>query len=272
MSWLAVARNDIREAVRSKGVWALTGLFLVGLAGLAFLLARLAVPDFDVFLDVTAIGVTLLFPLVGVVLGYRTVVAERESGTIVLLMSLPNSRAEMVLGKILGRTTVLTGSLVVGTVGAGLVLATQYPSFAPGRYLLFVLAALVYGLGFVAIATALSMALSTARRVVGAAFGVYVLLVMVWNVLVDVLVAVLFRFEPEGLADPPLWAESVTFLTPRTTFEYLVSEALGVGGGPTTVAVDSQWFASTGVAVVVLLGWVVVPLLVGYARFERAEF
>jgi len=45
-------------------------------------------------------------------------------------------------------------------------------------------------------ASGLSMALSTSRRVIAAAFGSYIGLSLVWSVAIDVLVLVLFRFRP----------------------------------------------------------------------------
>jgi ABC-2 type transport system permease protein len=272
VSWLAVTRNDLRAAGRSKAVWLLPVLFLLGFGGLAYAVVEADAPDFDTFLSVAAAAVALLLPLVGIVLGHRSVVRERESGRIVLLMALPNSRAEMVAGTLLGRAVVLAGSLAVGLAGAGLVMATGFDAFAPGRYLLFSLVALAYGLVFLAIATGLSMALSTSRKVVAAAFGVYLLLVSFWTELVSLLVVVLFRFDTSTLTEPPLWAQSLTFLNPRTTFVYLLGEVLDVGSGPTALDLGTQWFASPEVALAVLLAWILAPLGLGYVRFRRVEF
>lgn len=272
MSLLAIARNDVRESIHSKGVLGLTAMFLIGLAGLAYALAEFAQPDFEGFLSVTNAIFSLLLPLVGIVLGYRTVIAERESGTVALLMSLPNSRTDMVLSKFIGRAAVLAGALAAGAVSSAVVLVARYPSYALDQYLLLLLGGFVYALVFVAIAMALSMAISTLRRVIIAAFGAYVLLVMFWTSVVDVLVTMLFRFDPRALADIPLWAESAIFLSPGTALNYLLSTTLDIGSGATGITVDSQWFASPAVAAVVLITWIVVPLLVGNLRFERAEF
>jgi ABC-2 type transport system permease protein len=272
MSVLAVTRNDVRESLRSKGPWVLTAGFLLGFIGLAYAIAELAEPDFELYLDATSAIIALLLPLVGVILGYQAIITERESGTIALLMSLPHSRGDMVAGKFLGRVTVFSVAFLVGAFGGGLFVVVQYTSFDPARYLLFILTALVYGLAFVAIATALSMALSTSRRVIGAAFGLYVLSVLLWNQIVNIVVVILFRFRPRALVDLPLWAESAKFLNPRTTFVYLVGEWLDIGGGPSELVVDSQWFAAPAVAVVVLFGWIVVPPLIAYFPFDRMEF
>ncbi|WP_435361530.1 ABC transporter permease [Haloarchaeobius sp. DFWS5] len=272
MSWQAVLRNDLRATVRSKSVWALAAVFLLAIGGLAYAIAELAEPNFDAFLEVSSIIVALLLPLVGIVVGYEAIIPERESGSIVLALSLPNSRPELVAGKLLGRASVLVGPFLVGAIGGITVLVWRYSGFDFVQYVLFVLLALVYALVFLAVATALSMALSSSRRVIGGAFGAYVALVMFWNQLVDVVVVLLFRFQPTALADLPLWAESVKFLTPRTSFVYLVAETLEIGAGVTAIDVGSQWFASPAVAMLALLAWVVVPLGLGLHRFGSAEF
>lgn len=56
----------------------------------------------------------LLIPLVGLALAYDTIAGERESGTLRLLIGLPNSRAEVVFGKFVGRTGVIAVSILVG--------------------------------------------------------------------------------------------------------------------------------------------------------------
>lgn len=271
MTWLAVARNDLRQSVRSTGTWTLTALFLVVLGGTAYALAELATPEFDVLLDVVELLVALLLPLVGVVVGYDAVVAERESGTLALLASLPNSRRDVVVGKVIARAAVLAGPLLVGSTGAGLVSAVQYPSFALVRYLGFVAVTFLYGLTFVGIATALSMALSSSRRVIGGAFGAYVVLVMFWNQLVDVLVVILFRFRPGALPDVPAWAEFLRFLDPRTAFVYLLGTWLDVGTTQPAMDLDSLWFTSRVAATAVLVAWVVVPVALGYVVFARSD-
>jgi ABC-2 type transport system permease protein len=271
MTWRAVARNDVREAVRSRRLWVLSALFLVVLGGLAFALAELAQPDFDALLEVTAFLGALLLPLVGILLGYDTVVSDRESGSLVLLMSLPNSRQDVVLGKLVGRAMVLAGPLLVGSLGATVVLVWQYTAFDLVRYVQLVVLTYGYGLGFVTVAAALSTALSSSRRVIGAAFGAYVALVMFWNQLVDLVVVILFRFEETALADVPDWAEFLRFVNPRTAFVYLAGTSLDVGTEQPDLGLGDLWFASPLAAVVVLLGWILVPNLVAYYRFVRTD-
>ncbi|AGN02834.1 ABC transporter [Salinarchaeum sp. Harcht-Bsk1] len=271
MTWIAIARKDVFDAARSKSIWILAGVFLVTFVGVAFAIPRLGEPEFEVFLELSASVVVVLVPFAGIATGYKAIVGERESGTVALLLSLPHARHDVTIGKVVGRSLVVAGPIVLGLVAAAVVVLVRYPTFEPLRYALFVLATLAYGVTFLSIATGLSMTTRSSRRVTGGAFGAYVLLVMFWNQVVDLLVVVLWRFRPRALADPPTWAEFATFANPRVTYTYLVGDVLGAGGGPPATEIGTEWFVSPAGGVMVLLAWIVVPLLLGHRRFVRAD-
>ena len=272
MSSLAIARNDLRETRQSKILWLLGATIMLGFGALTYAAGEFLSSGFDLYLDVLTGVFVLLAPLIGVALVYKTVIAERESGTIALLMSLPHSRVELVVGKLLGRFVVASALLGLALLGSGVVSLAVYSTFDLARFVGFSLLVLLYTFTFVALATGFSMALSSSRRVIGAAFGAYVLLIMLWNQVVDVFVLLLFRFRPSGLADPPLWAESAKFCTPFNSLTYLIDTTLGVGPGVTGIEIGSQWFASTPVALLILGAWVVCPPVLGYLSFRAAEF
>jgi len=272
VSSLAIARNDLRETRQSKILWLLGATIMLGFGALTYAAGEFLSSGFDLYLDVLTGVFVLLAPLIGVAVGYKAVIAERESGTIALLMSLPHSRVELVVGKLLGRFVVAGALLGFALVGSGVVSLAVYPTFDFSGFVGFSLLVLFYTFTFVALATGFSMALSSSRRVIGAAFGAYVLLIMLWNQVVDVLVLILFRFRPSGLADPPLWAESAKFCTPLTSFTYLLDTTLGVGPGATGLDVGSQWFASNWLALLVLSAWIVCPPALGYLSFRSTEF
>ena len=271
MSTLAVARNDVRTSFATRGIWLYLAFFVVIFGGIAFVVAQFSGAPSGVYLDGLTAFVLLLIPLVGVVMGYETIIGERESGTIALLLSMPHSRAEMILGKLLGRTAVFGGLYLAGALSGALVSLLVFPTFDLGGYLALVVLGLGYGLAFLTIATGLSMSLSSSRRVTAAAFAVYIGFVVLWNSVVDIAVVVLFRFRPDGMLDPPLWAETAKFCNPRTLFLYLLDQTAGIGGGAGGLTVEGQWFASPVVATLLLLAWLALPPTLGYLQFRRVE-
>lgn len=271
MSWRAVTRKDVRDAARAKSVWLLTGLFLLLFVGLTFVVPRMADDEFATFLEMAAAVVAVLLPLVGIVLGYKAVIAERESGSIALLLSMPHSRRDVVVGKFIGRSIVLAAPTAVGLAVTAPLVAIRYASFAPLQYLGFSIATIVYGLTFLALAIALSMATTESRRVTTAAFGAYVALVMFWSGVIDLLVLVLFRFQNNPLADPPGWATFVKLLDPRHAYSYVLSDVIGSDLEASVDAFGTQWYTEPPVALAVLLAWLVVPMVLGYWQFDRTD-
>lgn len=265
-----IARTDLRIAKRSKGVWATVALFVLCFGGLAYALAALSTPSVDDYLDITATVASLLAPLVGIVFGYQAVVGERESGTIALALSLPHSRRDVITGKLAARALVLTAALTTGAITGLVVLALRYPTVPLPRYLALYATTLAYTLAFLALATAFSTSIRTSRRVMGAAFGSYIALVMLWTDLVDVLVLVLFRFRLDPTAFP-LWAETLKFATPRPLYTYLLADTADVGAGPPGLVVDTQWFASPLVATTILLAWLALPPALAALHFHTQE-
>ncbi len=270
MSVLVVARNDLRGVTRERGTWTLAGGFLLVFGGLAGLLVSLDAPDFESYLDLLAAGVGLLVPLVGVVVGYETVVGERESGTAVLTLSLPHSRTALALGTLLGRSVLYVGTLLGAAALAGVAVAVTFPNFEAVRYLSFVLLAAVYGLVYLWVAGGLSMALASSRRVIVAGFGAYLGLTLFYTVAIDLVVVVLYRFRPGALVAPDSWVVASKFLGPRTAYSHLAG-SLGAGGVPPVTAGATEWFVTAELALLALAGWGVVPVVLGVLRFRRAE-
>lgn len=271
MSWRSVARNDLRVARSERGAWGLFGGFLLAFCGLALLLLQLDSPEFEGYLDLLTAGVGLLVPLAGIVLGYEAIVGEREAGRIVLSLSMPHSRTSLLVGKLIGRT--LLFAAVVGGAAAltCLVLVPFYPSFSPWRYLGFVVVTVLYGGAFLWISVGLSMALSSSRRVIVAAFGAYIGLTLTWGASVDIVEAVLFRFRPTDPGDPETWVTLATFVGPNTSFTYLMARIADAGTVPPVAADSTAGFITPGVALCALLLWAGVPVAVGYSRFQRAD-
>lgn len=270
MSWRVIARGNLRGTARERGTLALVCGFLLGFGGLAALIVYVGEPSFEGYLDLLAPGVSLLVPLAGIVVGYDAVVTERETGTAVLTLSMPHSRAALVAGNLAGRTALFAGVVGVATGLTGLGMAATYPAFDAGRYLGFVAVTVGYGIVFVWLAAALSMALSTSRRVIAAAFGSYLGLVLSWNVLVAVVEAVLFRFRSPG-PEPVAWSTAATFVGPRTASAYLFGETLDAGVVPPVAAEVTAWYVSPAVAALALVAWAVVPVAIGYGAFQRSD-
>ncbi|NUB90355.1 ABC transporter permease [Haloterrigena sp. SYSU A121-1] len=268
MNWRPTARKDFRDSIRSRTIWvllaALVGLFVLGSAVFG--------PEsgaFPAFVRTAFGNVYGLVPLIGIALGYKAVLYERESGSLVLALSLPQSRRDFVAGKLVGRSLVLGFPLVAGLVVAGAVAAAQYDSAAPASYLVFVGATVLYGVAFVSIAIACSMSFETDRQVLVRAIGLYVALDRAWIWLVDTIVSVLFRFNaPSPIPD---WAVALQLASPSEAYRHLVAVRFEVDSAHAHLAAEAPAVINSWTALVVLAGWVLGPVAIGYLRFRDAD-
>jgi ABC-2 type transport system permease protein len=272
VSWQAIARKDVHDAIRSRGIWLLSAAFL-----LVFLAPPLAFPSVvaattDEFVNFTRVVVGSFVPLVSIALGYKAVVGERESGSIALVLSFPHTRRDLAIGKLAGRAVVLAIPLLVAVLAAGVVAAVQLSSAPLLPFLGLVLATLGLGLAFLGLTVGLSMATPSSRRITGAAIGAYLLFALLWDTLVRSLALVVFRFvEPSVMFDLPDWALLLKFLAPVEAYDRLVAALFDVGAAGSYTGADAPWFVAAWVAPVVLAAWVVVPVWLGYRRFARAD-
>ena len=104
---------------------------------------------------------------------------------------------------------------------------------------------------------------------IGAAFGVYALLAMLWRTVVQTVMLLLFRFQPP--AEPPTWVEFARFVEPGTSLNYLLATEFGVGTAPPAQVVGTEPFVSTAGAFVALSAWMALPVVLGFLRFQRGE-
>lgn len=267
MNWRPTARKDVRDSIRSRTIWvlaALAGLFVLGSAVFGSDSGA-----FAAFVETTFEAVHGLVPVVGIVLGYKAVLYERESGSLVLALSLPQSRRDFVAGKLVGRSLVLGLPLVAGLVVVGAVALTQYESAAPLSYLVFVGATALYGVAFVSIAIACSMSSATGRQVLVRAIAAYVALDRAWIWLVNTSVSVLYRFDaPSPIPD---WAVALQLASPSEAYRHLVAARFEFESAQAHLAAEAPSVVNSWTALVVLIGWILGPVVLGYLRFRDTD-
>jgi ABC-2 type transport system permease protein len=277
VSTALVARKEFRDSVRSRWLWALTALFVLFTAGVAYAFGVLEGSG-----DGGSLGllffmqspVTTVVPVAALVVTYKAVVGERDSGSLKLLLSLPHSRRDVVAGKVLGRASALGAGVLAGFAVALVVVVLQYPSFDPVAYGLFVGLTLAFGLTYVAIGVGMSAFVGSRAKALAGAIGLWVVLEFLWGVVAFGLFWVTNGFSLAGLDEGfPAWIQFVQTLSPGAAYSRAASALLPADptatltGSPAATPV----YLEDWVGLVVLAAWLVLPPLVGYARFERAQ-
>lgn len=273
MSWILVAKKDFQDASRSRLLWGLTAVYVLLLGGVAYGYTVgsnvVVTPDpgtigFLTFLQ----GIVSFFvSIIAVVVAYRAIAGERESGTIDFLLGLPHSRLAVVLGKVAGRAGVVSLAMFVGFAGASVVLIIYGGSFDTRPFLLFALLSVFYAVTFVSVTVALSAVTARAARAAAAGIGFWVLIEF-WGVGVVVVV-----FVAQGFSRPerphPDWSQVLAGLGPDAAFSaavrYVIPSTVPGQGQPTTGPLP-EWYG-----LIVLAGWLVLPLALGILRFQRCD-
>ncbi|SMB27015.1 Membrane protein NosY [Sterolibacterium denitrificans] len=134
--------------------------------------------------------VIYLVPLIALILGFDAIVGERERGSLDLLLSMPLTRFELLLGKFLGLSAALSFSTLAGFGVAGVVLATSMSLNALYHYFGFILSSILLGMSFLSLAVTVSVLAADRTSASGMAIALWFFFVLVFDlILLGLLVA-----------------------------------------------------------------------------------
>jgi len=254
-------------------------------AGAAYLYAEVfsGTQAADVFGLITLLSSAsaTLVPVIGLLAGYKAIVGERESGSLKLLLSLPHSRRDVVLGKLVGRTAVVTVAILVGYLVAIAVGVALYASFGVVDFLLFTGVTILLALAYISISLGLSSATASSSRAAALALGFWLIFEFLWGVIALLLLWASNGFSLEFGPDvtPPDWYLLFNELAPGAAFSTVVqsltpgeiNQGGGLFGAGAAQAGTTPFYLQDWFALVVLAFWIVVPVTLGYLRFRNAD-
>ena len=243
--WYPVAKKEFRDAIRSKGLWVLsfvfTALFLIP-AGQALFFGG------NIRQDVAEVGmqlfisrfylniVTLLVPVVVIFAAYSAVSEERVSGSLKVLLSLPFSRRDVIIGKVVGRSAVVGVPLLIALGLTGLFFALSQFQFKLDVFAWFTVLTFAFTLVMVAFVVSISGAMSTNLRSLAVAGLVYFYLSFGWNSLANSVGDLLADYV--GITGSLRWqiVLLVKLLSPTQAYKTLTNSVLGEGEGAALTA------------------------------------
>lgn len=291
-----VARKDYQDAIQSRSLWSLTLLLVVFTAGLAYMLDSSLVtlfwPFFLTFFGDAGSGLRtiefihffvgpaeILIPLLGLMISHKSIAGEIESGSVKFLLSVPLTRWDALLGKMLGRSAVLTTALVAGLVIAGGLVAVLTGRVNLAPYFFLMVITVLFGLAFVSIGVALSAMADSGSRAVIYAIGTYLFLQVAMN-FANNFVYMIFNgtfFPPLiGTSGPPDaggWFFLIDRLDPGGAYKGIVLGLLGTEPPSFAPAFPDgiPVYLQPSVAVLILVLWIILPVGIGYLRFRDAD-
>lgn len=275
MTWSVVARKEFTDAVRARVLWgivAVIGLLTAGIVVATRLIPGIQ-PDPLVGLGAATEFAAILVPILSLVAAYLAIAGERESGSMKVLLGLPPSRWEVLVGKFLGRGAVVALGVGLGFVIAGVGTAVAYGSVPLLAFAASTLLTAALGVVFVGIAVGISAATATRARAMTGSIAIYLVFVLLWDLLPQGLYFLLHGQPPA--ATVPGWFLGLQALSPPGAYSGLIAASLAGPGGAAGWAARvggarpiylEPWFLGA-----LLVAWTLLPLLVGYRQFERAD-
>lgn len=263
-----LAHKEFRDHVRSRWVLAVSVIFAVFALAIAYLgTAQEGAVGFR-GMEVTLVSLTslaiYLVPLIALLLGYDCIVGERERGSLDLLLTMPITRLELLLGKYLGLAAALAFATVAGFGAVGLVLSYGIGLSALLAYGTFMLTTLAMGFAFLSIALLVSTYARDKIVATGASMVLWFGFVLIYDLLlVGALVVTQGRYL--GNAFPLL-----LLLNPADIYRLLNvigMESVRQYYGLATVVPDG--FASPAWMWLAMLAWITLPLVLAYLRLAR---
>lgn len=267
-----MARKEFCDGLRNRWLLAISLLFAVLAIGIAWLGAaaagQLGFTSIPATIASLASLATFLMPLIALLLAYDAIVGEDESGTLLLLLTYPLGRGQILLGKFVGHGLILALATVLGFGCAMLAIALLVDDVELGVLLWafgrFMLTSTLLGWVFLGLAYALSSRCAEKSTAAGLALGVWFFFVLVFDLaLLALLVVGKGQFNPQGLP----W---LLLLNP--TDVYRLINLSGFNSGTQSIgvmALGTDLDLPPALLWACLLAWVGVPLALAYGLFRR---
>ena len=211
---------------------------------------------------------TFLMPLIALLLAYDAIVGEDEGGTLMLLLTYPLGRGQILLGKFVGHGLILALATLIGFGCAAVAIALLVDDVELGLLLWafgrFMVSSTLLGWVFLALAYVLSSKASEKSSAAGMALGVWFLFVLVFDLaLLALLVLSKGSFNPDLLP----W---LLLLNPTDIYRLInLSGFEGSGNAVGLMALSSDLPVPASLLWLCLLIWVGVSLLLAYWMFRR---
>lgn len=270
MEWrqiLTLAAKEFRDRLRNRWVLAVALVFTVFSLVIAYFggaqQGQLGLRSIEFTIASLVSLVIYLIPLIALLLGFDAVVGERERGSLDLLLSLPITRLELLLGKYLGLAAALTLSTLAGFGLVALLLFKQFSWPGLYHYVGFMLSSVLLGLAFLSLAVLMSVIARERTRASGLAIAMWFFFVLVFDLLLlGGLVATGGSYGGDAFA-------YLLLLNPADVFRILnvfsLEDVRTLYGLASIVppALAKPWLMGS-----VMLAWIVVPLALARWRFK----
>lgn len=272
---LTITAKEIRQAVRNR--WVLAATLLLAALALSLTFLGTAPSGSNVGarpLDVVIVSLSsltiFLVPLIALLISHDAIVGDMERGTMLLLLSYPVARWQVLVGKFFGHLAVLAFATCFGygaAVAALLATGSHMDQEGLAAFAAMIGSSVLLGAVFVAIGYLVSALARDRGTAAGVCIGLWLLLVLVYDM---ALLGLLVLDRGQNISGATL--DALLLLNPTDVYRLFnltgfanVSMFSGMAGlaGSATL--------SAGVLVGALALWILLPLACASLSFSRRE-
>ncbi len=269
---LVVAAKEFKDGLRNRWVAGITVVLALFAIAISYFGAAASGMVGFTSLSTTIVSLSslaiFLIPLIALILAYDTIVGEEEQGTLILLLTYPLKRSELLAGKFVGHAAMMALATLLGFGLSGLLIAIFSEQVELQElfvaYSLFIFTSILLGWVFIALAYLVSVMSSEKSRASGMALFIWFALVFVFDLLLlGLLVAT------GGAIGDDLFGW-LLLLNPTDIFRLInlgSFEATQVQSSLASIA--NRQMIQPAVLWSGLLGWIVVPCLLAVWRFNK---
>lgn len=267
-----IARKELNDGLRNRWLLAISLVFALLAVGIAWFGAaasgQVGFTSIPATIASLASLATFLMPLIALMLAYDAIVGEEEGGTLMLLLTYPLGRGQILLGKFVGHGLILALATLIGFGCAAVAIAVLVEDvelsllvWAFGR---FMISSTLLGWVFLALAYVLSSLAREKSTAAGLALGLWFLFVLVFDLaLLAVLVISEGKFNPDLLP----W---LLLFNPTDIYRLINLTGFDVGSSAVGVLTLGDDLPISGWLLwACLVVWVGISLLLAYWLFRR---
>ncbi len=271
---LIVAGKEIQEGLRNRWVLAATLLLAALALTLTFLgsapTGSVGVRSLDVVIVSLSSLTIFILPLIALLISHDAIIGDMERGTMILLLSYPVARWQVVIGKFCGHLAILAFATSLGYGAAALALTATGVAIDAESWTAFVAmvgSSVLLGSVFIAIGYLVSALARDRGTAAGVAIGIWLVLVLVYDMaLLGLLVVDQGRVISAGILNLLL------LFNPNDVYRMLnlagsanVSVFSGMAGLADTITLSPSILLAT------LATWALLPLALTTLVFARKE-
>jgi len=265
-----VASKEFHDGLRNRWLVSITIIFAALSIGLTYFGAAasgtIGITSLSTTVASLASLAVFLIPLIALLLSYDSFVGEQESGTLLLLLTYPLSKTQLLLGKFLGQGGIIALATLLGFGASAVLLYFQIEDMAVlTTFALFIGSAVLLGLSFTAIAYIVSLMVSEKSKAAGFALIIWFLFALAFDLgILALLVGVEEGISQQGLTQ-------LMMLNPADIFRLVNLAGLDSSdvNGALAIAINSS--LSQGQLFSVLIAWVVLPLTLATFIFRKKK-